>query len=125
MSQTEKYQIGDLILYEPPLEYCRAKKTITLTNGSSITVGQMLEVDSAEPMKKAVASDANADSVCLENYTNDTGATVTKTFACLVRGGPLILRYDVLSGQATTKATAVAALLVDLTNTITRTEVGS
>jgi len=110
---------------EPGMEYSREAKTISLTDGSSITVGLMLEVDSAEPAKKALAEDANADSVCLENYTNDTGATLVKKFACLVRGGPMILRYDILSGEATTKATAVAALLVALTDTITRDEVGS
>ena len=125
MSQSENYQVSDLILYEPPLEYCREAMTIDVANNGSIAVGQMLEDDSGAADKKAVASDANADAVCLENYTNRTGATVRKKVACIVRGGPLILRYDVLSGEATTKATAVAALLVALTDTITRSEVGS
>jgi hypothetical protein len=123
MSQTEKYQVGDLILSEPPLEYCREARTIDVANGASIVVGQMLETDSGAADEKAVASDANAHAVCLENYTNNTGATVRKKVACLVRGGPLILRYGVLSGEATTKATAVAALIAAMTNTITRTEV--
>jgi hypothetical protein len=124
MSQTELYQVGDLILYEPPLEYCREARTISVANNATIAVGQMLETDSGAPDEKALASDANAHAVCLENYTNRTGATVLKKVACLVRGGPLILRYDVLSGQASSKATAVAALKTALTNTITREEVG-
>ena len=125
MSQTEKNQIGDLIILEQPFEYCREAKTISVADNASISVGQMLENDSGAPDKKALAADANADSVCLENYTNRTGATVTKKVACLVRGGPLILRYDILNGEASDKAAAVAALLTALTNTITRTEVGS
>jgi hypothetical protein len=106
------------------LEYCREAKTISVANNASIVVGQMLE-DGSGVDKKALAADANADAVCLENYTNRTGATVTKKIACLVRGGPLILNYDILSGEASDKATAVAALITALTNTITRTEVGS
>jgi len=122
MSQTEKYQVGDLILSEPPLEYCREARTIDVADGASIVVGQMLETDSGAADEKALASDANAHAVCLENYTNNTGVSVRKKVACLVRGGPLILRYGVLSG-GTTKATAVAALIAAMTNTITRTEV--
>ena len=124
MSQTELYQVGDLILYEPPLEYCREAKTIDVADNASIAVGDMLELDSGTADYKALAVDANAAAVCLENYTNRTGATVTKKVACLVRGGPLILRYDILSG-GTVKATAVAALITALGDTITRTEVGS
>lgn len=124
MSQSENYQVGDLIIYEPPLEYCRDAKTIDVTDGSSISVGQMLEADGGADLK-AIASDGNAEAVCLENYTNNTGTTVRKKVACLVRGGPLILNYDVLSGEDTTKATAVSALTTALGNTITRTEVGS
>lgn len=123
MSQTEKYQVGDLVLYEPPLEYCRDSKTIDVANNASISVGQMLEDDSGDADKKACAVDANADSVCLENYTNRTGATVRKKIACLVRGGPLILNGDVLSGEASVKATAVAALATALGSTIVRYEV--
>jgi len=122
MSQSENYQVGDLILYEPPLEFCREAKTISIANNASIAVGNMLEPGSGVD-KKILAADANADSVCLENYTNRTGATVTKKIACLVRGGPLILRYDILTGAVSSKATAVAALIAALGNTITRTEV--
>lgn len=125
MSQSENNQVGDLIIYEPPLEYCREAKTIDVANNASISVGQMLEDDSGTADKKALAVDANADAVCLENYTNRTGAEVTKKVACLVRGGPLILRYDILNGEASAKATAVAALKTALGNTITRTEVNS
>jgi len=122
MSQTEKYQVGDLIIYEPPMEYCREAKTIDVANNATISVGQMLELDSGDADYKAVATDGNAAAVCLENYTNRSGATVRKTVAVLLRGGPLILNGDVLSGEATLKATAVAALLTALTNSIVRYE---
>lgn len=122
MSQTENYQVGDLIIYELPMEFCRDSKTIDVANNASINVGQMLEEDSGDADKKACAVDANADSVCLENYTNRTGASVRKAIACLTRG-PVILNGDVLSGEATTKATAVAALQTALTHCIVRYEV--
>jgi hypothetical protein len=126
MSQTELYQVGDLILYEPPLEYCREAKTISVADNATISVGEMLEVDSGSPDYKKLAVDANACAVCLENYTNRTGAAVTKKIACLVRGGPLILRYDTLGlSGGSVKATAVAALCTAMGDTITRTEVGS
>lgn len=121
MSQTEKYTVGDLIIYELPMEFSREAKTIDVANGASIVVGQMLEEDSGAADKKALASDANADSICLENYTNNTGATVRKKVACLVRG-PLILRDEPISGEATTLATAKAALVTALTHTVIRTE---
>jgi len=125
MSQTEKNQAGDLILSEPPMEYCREAKTVTLADAASITVGQMLETGGATADYDVIDADADAVAVCIENYTNNTGAAEDKKLAVLVRGGPLILNYDILNGEITTKATAVAALIAAMGNTITRTEVGS
>lgn len=121
MSQSELYYPGELIIMEMPMEFCREAKTISVANNASIVVGQMLE-DGSGVDKKVLAADANANAVCLENYTNRTGATVTRKIACLVRG-PLCLNYDRLNGEASVKATAVAALKTALGSTITRTEV--
>jgi len=110
MSQTEKYVPSDVIISESPREFNREAKTISIANNAEIVVGQLLEAGANPPDTKALAVDANAAFVCLENYKNTTGATITKKIAVLARGGGLILNYNRLNGEASVKATAVAAL---------------
>jgi len=126
MSQTEKYQVGDLVIQEAGREFSREAKTIDVANNAEIVVGEMLELDSGDADYKKVATDGNAAVVCLVNYKNTTGASVRKTIPVLYRGGNMILSYNRLNGY-TVKATAVAALITALggdTLVITRTDVG-
>jgi hypothetical protein len=111
MSVTEKYQVGDLIIQEGGNHFNREAKTIDIANNAEIVVGQMLEAGSGPPQVKAIATDANAAYICLENYKNTTGATVRRTIPVIWRGGAgLIIKSGLLSGEDTSNATAIAAL---------------
>lgn len=126
MSQTEKYQVGDLIIQEAGREFCREAKTIDVANNAEIVVGEIFEVDSGAADYKKLATDGNAVVVCLENYKNETGASVRKTVPVIYRGGNLILVKGVLSGY-TVYATAASALITQFggdTSAIIRTELG-
>jgi hypothetical protein len=126
-STSEKVYLDEVIIQEGAREFNREAKTITVADGAELVIGEVLEVDSGDPDYKKLAVDANAEAVCLENYKNNTGASVTRTIPCLVRGGGgLILNYDNLTADGfTTKATAIAALVTAFggdDTCITRTE---
>lgn len=109
MAQTEAKTVGDIVLDEQPMEYCRLKTTVTVPASTSYVAGQVLEADGAgEGDYKALATDGNAAAILLYPITNSAESEAAVT-AVVIFQGPCIINEDELTGPSTL-ATATAAL---------------
>lgn len=107
-SQSEGLVIGDVILLEGDMHYSR--ETLTLATSQIITLGEILEPDSANV--KALAVAANATAIALEAVTT---TTATAEILCLVRHGIVNqsnLGYNAQAAAATNAALKALGIVV-------------
>ena len=74
--QTEQNYPGDLVKYEAPFFYSR--ETHPVAYSQTLVVGSVCELDTGR--MKAVATEANACAICLENVTTPANAYGSAVF---------------------------------------------
>jgi hypothetical protein len=108
-TKTEALTVGDIVLDEQPMEFCRLETTLTLAANASAVAGLVVETDGAGSGDyKDVATDANASGILLYGVSNSTGSEIAAPCVILYKG-PAIVNKSQFSGH-TVLATVVTAL---------------